>query len=195
MGVTLNNQLQVGQHINCILSQCYNRFHAIKSISNYTDIKTRLRFINAHMLSKLYYMLPLLSSANNIQKQKVHKLIMFAARTVLGSYCFKVSCKKIIERVNWLPANQIINWAIIKSIQKIIFNKQPTNLFNYFKTNRRQCSIIVPKTYPKSKFSRDIYIFKGLEAFNALPNDIKKCNPKIFKKKGLKYLKSDYRVH
>ena len=89
-------------------------------------MKTRLRFKNAHMLSKLYYMLPLLSSANNTQKQKVHKLIMFAARMVIGSYCFKVSCKKILEKVNWLSSNQIINWAIIKSIQKIIFNKLGT---------------------------------------------------------------------
>ena len=75
------------------------------------------------MLSKLYYMLPLLSSANSSQKQKVHKLIMFAARTVIGSYCFKVSCRKILKKVNWLSANQIINWSIIKSIHKIIFHK------------------------------------------------------------------------
>ena len=98
LGVTLNNELQIGQHLNCILSQCYNRVHSIKSISKYTDMKTRLRFINAHMLSKLYYMLPLLSSANNSQKQKVHKLIMFATGTVIGSYCFKVSCKKYSKK-------------------------------------------------------------------------------------------------
>ena len=135
------------------------------------------------MLSKLYYMLPLLSSANSSQKQKVHKLIMFAARTVIGSYCFKVSCKNILEKVNWLSANQIINWSIIKSIQKIIFHKTPINIFNYYKTNRRQCSVIVPKLYPKSKLAQEIYIFKGLEIYNSFPNDIKKCNPKIFKKK------------
>ena len=91
LGVTLNNELQIGHHLNSILSQCYNRVHSIKSISKYTDVKTRLKFINAHMLSKLYYMLPLMSSANATQIQKVHKLIMFAARTVLGSYCFKTS--------------------------------------------------------------------------------------------------------
>ena len=194
LGVTLNNELKIGHHLNSLLSQCYNRVHSIKSLTKYTDIKTRLKFINAHMLSKLYYMMPLMSSAKLSEKQKVHKLIMFAARTILGSYCFKTSCKKILESINWMSANQIINWSILKSIQKIIFTKAPNSLFNYFKNNRRQCSIIVPKIYPKSKFSRDFYLFKGLELYNAFPNDIKKFNPKTFKTKGLKYFKSDFQV-
>ena len=91
------------------MSQFYNRVYAIMSISKFTNINTRLRFINAHMLSKLYYMLPLLSSANKSQIQQVHNLIMFAARTVLGNYCFKVSCRKILEKVNRLSAKQLIN--------------------------------------------------------------------------------------
>ena len=85
------------------------------------------------MLSKLYYMLPLMSSANATQIQKVHKLIMFAARTVLGSYCFKTSCKKILDSINWMSANQVIKWSIVKSIQKIIFTKSPANIYNYYK--------------------------------------------------------------
>ena len=157
-------------------------------------VNTRLKFINAHMLSKLYYMMPLMSSANNIQKQKVHKLIMFSARTILGSYCFKISCKKILESINWMSASQIINWSILKSIQKIIISKAPNYLFNYYKNNRRQCSIIVPKIYPKTKFSRDFYLFKGLELYNAFPNELKKYHPKTLKKKGLKYFKSDFQV-
>ena len=61
------------------------------------------------MLSKLLYMLPLISSANNVQLKKIHNLIMFSARTIIGNYCFKVSCKKILEQINWLSSNQLIN--------------------------------------------------------------------------------------
>ena len=147
------------------------------------------------MRSKLYYMLPLMSSANATQIQKVHKLIMFAARTVLGSYCFKTSGKKILDSINWMSANQVIKWSIVKYIQKIIFTKSPANIYNYYKQNRRRCSIIVPKIYPTTKFSRDVYLFKGLVTYNAFPNDLKQLNPKMFKKKGLKYFKSDVQVH
>ena len=94
LGVYLNSELKIGQHLNSIISKCYNKVHAIKSITKYTDQNTRLKFINAHMLSKLLYMLPLISSANSEQNKKVHNLIMFSARTIIGNYCFKVSCKK-----------------------------------------------------------------------------------------------------
>ena len=117
----LNSELKIGQHLNSIISKCYNKVHAMKSLAKYTDQKTRLNFINAHMISKLLYMLPLISSANREQHKKVHNLIMFSARTIIGNYCFKVLCKKILEQINWLSAKQLVKWSIIKSIHKIIF--------------------------------------------------------------------------
>ena len=139
------------------------------------------------MLSKLYYMMPLLSAVNKDQLQKLHKLIMFAARTIIGNYCFKISCKNILKQINWLSANQLLKWSIIKSIQKIIYNKNPVNLYDYFKVNKRQCARLAPKNYPKTKFSREFYMFKGIELYNSFPTDLTKCKPSDFKKRGLKY--------
>ena len=147
------------------------------------------------MISKILYMLPLISSANNEQLKKIHNLIMFSARTILGSYCFKISCKKILNQVNWLSAKQLIKWSIIKSIHKIILYKKPENLYDYYKINKRQCASIVPKIYPKKKFSREFFLFKGLEYYNSIPNNIIKYPPHIFKKKGLQYMKSNFDVH
>ena len=195
LGVYLNSELKIGQHLNSIISQCYNKVHSIKTITKYTDKNTRLKFINAHMISKILYMLPLISSANHEQFKKVHKLIMFSARTILGSYCFKVSCKDILDQINWLSSKQLIKWSIIKSIHKIIYYKKPENLYDYFKVNKRQCALLAPKIYPKKKFSRDFFLFKGIEYYNSVPNDILKCPPHIFKKRGLKYLKSNFEVH
>ena len=147
------------------------------------------------MLSKLLYMLPFISSANYEQQKKVHNLIMFSARTIIGSYCFKMSCKKILDQINWLSAKQLIKWSITKSIHKILFFKKPHNLYHYFKLNKRQCSPIVPVTFPKSKFSREFYLYKGLEYYNNIPKEIKLCEPRIFKKKGIKYIKSNFDVN
>merc|ERR1711942_143114 len=124
LGFYLNSELKIGQQLNTIISQCYNKVHSIKILSKYTNIKTRLKFINAHMLGKLLYMLPLISSVNKEQLKKVHNLIMFSARTIIGNYCFKVSCKKILEQINWLSSNQLIEWSIIKSIHKILYYKK-----------------------------------------------------------------------
>ena len=120
---------------------------------------------------------------------------MFSARTIIGNYCFKVSCKKILEQINWLSAKQLIKWSIIKSIHKILFFKKPDSLYDYYKINKRQCSSIVPKFFPTSKFARDFFMYKGLEYYNSMPSDIIKCEPRIFTKKGLKYMKSNFEVH
>ena len=191
----LNSELKIGQHLNSIISKCYNKVHAIKSITKYTDQNTRLKFINAHMISKLLYMLPLISSANSEQHKKVHNLIMFSARTIIGNYCFKVSCKKILEQINWLSAKQLVKWSIIKSIHKIIFYKKPDNLYDYYKINKRNCASVVPKIFPISKFAREFFMYKGLEYYNNMPSNIIKYEPKLFKNKGLKYMKSNFEVH
>ena len=137
------------------------------------------------MISKLHYILPLLSAVKSTQLQQIHKLLMFAARTILGNYCFKESCKIIFEKVNWLSASQLIKWTSVKNIHKIISNKNPKSLYNYYKINKCSCAAVAPKVYPKTKFSRDIFQFKGLESYNSFPSDILKCKPDIFKKRGL----------
>ena len=52
-----------------------------------------------------------------------------------------------------------------------------------------------PQNFPKTKFARDFFLYKGLEYYNSIPSEIIKLKPRIFKKKGLKYLKSNFEVH
>ena len=96
----------------------------LKQIHKYTDFTTRLKFANAHVLGKLNYMLPILSSLNKTQINKVHKLIMYSARSIIGSYCLKVSIKNILSQVNWLSANQLIIWSGLKFVRKILSTKK-----------------------------------------------------------------------
>ena len=130
----------------------------INKFKKFTDFHARLQFTNAHVLGKLNYMLPLLTSSNKTQLNKVHKLIMFSARSVIGNYCFKVSIKNILSQVGWLSAHQLIKWSSLKLIHKILHQQKPTTLFNCFKHNRHKCSQIATKNVPKSKFSRGLFI-------------------------------------
>ena len=167
----------------------------LKQIYKYTDFQTRLKFANAHVLGKLNYMLPILSSLNNLQTNKVHKLIMYSARAVIGSYCYKMSIKNILSKVNWMSAKQLIIWSGLKFIHKIISMKKPIGLYNHYKFNQRKCAHIVPNIFPKSTFSRNICINRSLENYNKLPADLKSASPKTFKRKGVKYIKSNFAVH
>ena len=55
--------------------------------------------------------------------------------------------------------------------------------------------LLSPKFFPKSKFARDFFLYKGLDYYNSIPSDILKCEPRVFKKKGFKYIKSNCDVH
>lgn len=195
LGSYVSNDLKIDNHLNNILKQCYNRIHMLKRITKYTDFNTRLKFSNAHVMGKLNYMLPLLSSTNKTQLKKVHKLVMFAARTVHGHYCYKTSIKNILSKLGWMSANQLIQWSSLKFIHKIIFSQQPNSLYNHFKINKRKCAAIVPKKFPKSNFSKNICVNKSLETYNKLPTDLKILVPKKFKLKGAKYVKSNFAVN
>ena len=128
-------------------------------------LSARLKFANAHVLGKLNYMLTILSSLNKSQINKVHKLIMFSARSVIGSYCYKMSIKNILSKVNWMSASQLIIWSGLTFLHKIISTKKPTGLFNHYKINKRRWAQIVPHIYPKSTFSKNICINKSLGLF------------------------------
>ena len=120
---------------------------------------------------------------------------MFSARTIIWNYCYKKSVKHILTQVKWISAKQLVTWAGVKAIHKIIFNKKPASLYQHFNIKSRKCAKIYPKTFPIKKFSKDLYLNKSLETYNRLPLELKTCNPQTFKKKGLKFIKSNYDVH
>ena len=134
----MSNDLNIDNHLNTVLKQCYYRINMLKQIHKYTDFTTRLKFANAHVLGKLNYMLPILSSLNKTQINKVHKLIMYSARSIIGSYCLKVSIKNILSQVTWLSANQQIIWSGLKFLHKILSTKKPSHLNSHYKINNRK---------------------------------------------------------
>ena len=128
------------------------------------------------------------------QVQKLHKLIMYLARLIIGDYCFKKSTEYILNRVGWLSALDLINWSTIKFIHKILHSKGPSTLYSYFKINKRKGADIRPVSFPKTKYSREIGIYKGLNLYNRFPLKIKELPPRKFKLKGLKYFKENFKA-
>ena len=66
--------------IGKLVGQLHNRIYEIKQISKFTNFKTRLSFMNAHVIGKLNYILPMYAHANKILINKLHKIVTTAAR-------------------------------------------------------------------------------------------------------------------
>ena len=67
------------------------------TLTHITNFHTRKVFVKSLILGKLLYTIPLYTQVTNKQLSKIHKVIMSAARVIIGSYCFKKST---------LPTNQ-----------------------------------------------------------------------------------------
>ena len=96
MGFYIQSNLKYDTEINKLVSRLHNRINTITQIVKYTDFNTRLKFLNANIMSKLNYMLPFYSALTDQQTQKLHKVTMTSACMAIGDYCFKQQCNKIL---------------------------------------------------------------------------------------------------
>ena len=56
--------------------------------------------MNAYVIGKLRYMLPLYTQANSDNINKIHKIIMRSARGAIGNYFCRFSITKILNICN-----------------------------------------------------------------------------------------------
>ena len=151
----------------------HHKMFELNKVRQFTDFKTRLVFLNAHILGKINYLIPLYMSANKDQLNKIHKVLMTAARSVIGNYCFKKSTVYILNKCGWLGVNNMIKCASVKLIHKIITDKSPITIFELYKINARSNVDIVTHYKPKLKKTEQFFVYKGIQIYNKVPKNIK----------------------
>ena len=83
----MNMETQIGN----LCANLHNRINTIRKLTKYTTFHTRLQFANANIAGKMFYMMPLYVGLNNIQKNKLHKIIMRTTRCVLNNYSYRIN--------------------------------------------------------------------------------------------------------
>ena len=170
--------------INKLSSVLHNRINNIKSITKYTDFKSRLNFVNAFVLGKLNYMLPIYNNLPGYLNNKLHKIIMTAARTVIGNYCFRQSNLYILNKCNWMNVQNMIKHRCLCYIHKLIISKAPKCIMEIYRKSRfeRHRSNISLLNVPKKKKYSKFYIYEHTGTYNNLPMEMKQKSINVFKK-------------
>ena len=170
--------------INKLVSNLHNRVYNLKVLTEFTDTNTRLTFTNSFILGKLNYMLPTYSNLTTFNINKLHKLLMTAARTVVGNYCYKKSCKYILDKCKWLCVNDMIKYRGLTFIHKILTHKLPISLFTMFKVSKysRAGSKISLQNIPENIKYINFFINKYIKQYNLLDGKLKSKSIKQFKK-------------
>ena len=119
-----------------------------------------LNFINAYILGKLLYGLPLCLGMSVKLHEMLHKVCMRSARLAIGNYCFKKSTSYILSNCKMLPIKKLVYFASINFLFKILKNDTPKSIMDYFKKQSEQNSglYLIPKYCPKTAISRNSLI-------------------------------------
>ena len=82
----------------------------------------------------------------NKQKQKLHKVIMSATRTIIGNYCYKKSIKYISTKCKMQDINYLLNISTLEFIHKALFYQILKSMLKYY--NLGKISEIVLRILP-----------------------------------------------
>ena len=192
LGTWIQCDLKLDAEINKLSSCLHNRINNLNKIKKYTDFKTRLNFMNSFVIGKLNYMLPIYNIAPNYIKNKLHKILMKAARGAIGNYCYKKSITHILGQCKWVSINNMIVYSSFIFINKIIKNNKPKSILNIYKTQRflRHKSDISLKNIPKnSKYSK-FFIQEHTHTYNTIPVEIREKSNNTFKREIRVWIKS-----
>ena len=72
LGTIIQNDLRLDKTINKLTSELHNRIHNIRTLTPYTNFNTRYKFLNAFVIGKLNYMVPIYSTATKDNLNKLH---------------------------------------------------------------------------------------------------------------------------
>ena len=98
--------------------------------------------------------MPIYLGINNILINKLHKVIMSAARAAIGNYCFQKSIKYILEKCNILEIKDLILFSSLSFLHKIDINRKPESILDkFYPINKRaKFYTFIPTYQPKLKY-------------------------------------------
>jgi hypothetical protein len=177
LGTYLRSDLKLDSQVGKLTGELHSRIFEVRKLTKYTNFATRLKFINAFVVGKLIYCLPLYMHTTELLKQKLHKVQMSAARCVIGSFCYKKSIKYILNKCKWDTVKNVIINSSIMFIHKVIKNQKPEVIYELYNINRRSTAKIALHYHPKSKIYSAFFSNKTIEIYNKIPKVI--INQKI----------------
>ena len=156
LGVFIAASLSNLPTINNIVSKVTFRMLILKRVFKFCTKRTKIILTNSIIISLFRYSAPILLDPSNKYISKLQKMLMKAARPILGFESYKWSTAKIMKQLNWLSIYHLITAESIKFLHKIYFNNLPGSLTKYFTfsldrdDNNRICRQVRVKDPPTS---------------------------------------------
>ena len=153
-------------------------------IARFMNTKTRTMVLNSFLLPHQMYGIPQLLGEKQTLKNRTHAMIMKLSRWNMGSYRFKLSCKKICAASKWNIPTQMIIKSSATNIHQIVSTRRPEKVIDLIKMPRtRTKAKMTTKHRPRTKIYPRTTISAGIDLYNQLPDELKSLDDKEFKRR------------
>ena len=189
LGAIINTRLTLTHHFNTLIQSINHRMHTLRHIARYTTFRTRALIANATIISTISHLSPLMINADTSLLAKIQSLQLKSARLVIGTPCFRWSTSRILKTVNWHSVYSMITIASLALMHKIVVEKTPLALYSLLESTMhlRHGSRFVRKLHMQHKASSEtlhnMYMYRALSIYNALPEALLTLNILAFSKK------------
>ena len=174
VGVWIDKNLNLGQHVNNIVSHCYKILKDIARIKKNLERNHVENLVHAVITSRLDYCNCLLMNISKENLYKLQKVQNSAARLVLGLRR-RQSARAALRELHWLNVEARIIFKVLLLVFKVIKGQCSDNLTFQFKAfNGRPNDFLLLKTPNfNTKYGKRIFEYNGSRLWNALPVDIR----------------------
>ena len=169
LGVNFDENLSWKVHINEVVKSCFAKLSVLRKLKRYANYNRRKQLAETLVLSKLDYALPLLSNANQIEINRLQKVLRSAASFVTYRY----SRTSDVINLRWIPMKEQIDYYQLKLAHKAIYDETfPEYLKLTFKSRDVRLRNVYECTLPSNM---ETTTFKGSisKIFNDLPVNLR----------------------
>ena len=151
------------------MKSCFAKLSVLRKLKIYANYNRRKQLAESLILSKLDYAISLFSNANQIEVNRLQKVMRSAASFVTHKYCRTSD----IINLHWIPMKERIDYYQLKLAHKAIYDETfPEYLKLTFKSRDSRLQNAQECTLPSN---RDTKTFKGSisRIFNDLPTNLR----------------------
>ena len=190
LGVTMDSELNMSEHISSVCRRCYYSLRIISRIRRYLDEDCVKSLVQSLIISRLDYGNVLLYGVSAKDLAKLQRVMNAAAR-IIAKKRPRDHITPVLKALHWLKIQERIEFKIALLVFKSLRGQGPQylrDLISVYEPSRNLRSkdslLLVEPKYKLERCGRRAFSRCGPRVWNSLPYSIRSCQKlEMFKKK------------
>jgi len=163
LGLLIDDELSWAHNVNNVTKRCNSILWSLYPIQHMLTTYNRKIIINAYLMSKIRYLIPIWGNCKKNIGKAVERIIRRAARFVLGLSKYDKVKLRMSDELKWLLPSKLYQFEVIKLAYGIIYGMCPPYFTNYIDLSTTSVRTTRSKTYTKlsTNYNPKSFIFNA----------------------------------